>query len=57
MELAKDIKVTIPEPVVINDLSELNAHGDIYIDSIDRLLKKLTDDKVKDMTIAYNGGY
>lgn len=57
LELAKDMKVTIPEPVVINDLSELNAHGDIYIDSIDRLLKKLTDGKVKDMTTAYNGGY
>ena len=52
LDKANELNVKIPAPVVINELSDFNAYGAIYIDDFDLLMKKLANDNIKAVTMS-----
>lgn len=52
LDKANELNVKIPAPVVINELSDLNAYGAIYIDDFDCLINKLTNNNIKAVTMS-----
>ena len=52
-EQAQKLGLTIPEPIIIKQLSDLEYCGDIYIDDFDVMMNKLTDGHIKYVSMSY----
>lgn len=51
-EKARQLGYTIPDPIIIEKLSDLESCGDIYIDDFDLMLDKLSHKNVKGITMS-----